>query len=80
MIEGTWYAVAAGLLSLLLCVLLSLLAVQNLCRGIWFLSYHFTLLPLLLSELLLLTTGLLLPALMFLSVEKQSVVERLRQE
>lgn len=80
MIEGTWYAAAAGLLSLLLCVLLSLLAVQNLCRGIWFLSYHFTLLPLLLSELLLLTTGLLLPALMFLSVEKQSVVERLRQE
>ena len=47
--------------------------------NIWFFSYHFTVLPLLLTIPVLLTVGVLLPATMLHSVEKQSIVDRLRE-
>ncbi len=79
MAEGVWYGAAASLVSLILGVAASLLVVRTLGAGFWFFSYHFTVLPLLLTVPVLLAVGILLPALMLRSVEKQSIVERLRE-
>ena len=79
MTEGVWYGAASGLVSLVLGVVLSLLAVRNLAGSLWFFSYHFTVLPLVLTVPVLLAVGILLPAVMLRSVERQSVVERLRE-
>ncbi len=77
--EGLWYGALSGLVSLVLGVILSLLVIRNLGENLWFFSYHFTLLPLLLTVPLLLALGILLPVVMLTSVEKQSIVERLRE-
>ncbi len=79
MTEGVWYGAASGLVSLVLGVVLSLLAVRKLAGSLWFFSYHFTVLPLVLTVPVLLAVGILLPAVMLRSVERQSVVERLRE-
>ena len=79
MTEGVWYGAASGLVSLVLGVVLSLLAVRNLAGSLWFFSYHFTVLPLVLTVPVLLAVGILLPAVMLRSVERKSVVERLRE-
>ncbi len=79
MMEGLCYGTASGAVSLVLGALLSLLAVRSLAVNIWFFSYHFTVLPLLLTIPVLLTVGVLLPATMLHSVEKQSIVDRLRE-
>ncbi len=79
MTEGAWYGAASGLVSLMLGIILSLLAVRNLAGDIWFFSYHFTVLPLALTVPVLLAVGIVLPAVMLRTVEKQSVVERLRE-
>ncbi len=79
MTEGLCYGSASGFLSLVLGILLSLLAVQNLAGQLWFFSYHFTILPLLLVIPILWAIGILLPAVVFRSVERQSIVERIRE-
>ena len=80
MTEGLYYSLTSGLVSLVLAVLLSLLVVQNLTKELWFFAYHFTILPLLLVIPLLAAIGILLPAAILRSVEKQSIVERIREE
>lgn len=79
MLEGIYYGAASGLTALVLGTLLSLSVVRKLASGLWFFSYHFTVLPLLLTVPLLLAVGILLPTVMLRSVERQSVVERLRE-
>ncbi len=80
MIEGLYYSLASGLVSLILGILLSLLVVRSLIDVLWFFSYHFTILPLLLVIPLLVAIGILLPAVVLRSVEKQSIVERIRED
>ena len=58
MTEGVWYGAASGLVSLVLGVVLSLLAVRNLAGSLWFFSYHFTVLPLVLTVPVLLAVGI----------------------
>lgn len=79
MTEGIYYGAVTGLVSLILGTMVSLLAVQSLGANLWFFSYHFTVIPLVLTVPVLLAVGLLLPAVMLRSVEKQSIVERLRE-
>ena len=79
MLEGLYYTAAATVVSLCLSVLLSGALVKNLAGNMWFFTYRFTLLPLGLIIPLLLLIGLILPAGVLAGVEKQSVVERLRE-
>lgn len=52
---------------------------RSLGANLWFFSYHFTVMPLILTIPVLLAVGIVLPAVMLRSVEKQSIVERLRE-
>lgn len=77
--EGVYYAAAAGFVSIVLGAVLSLVIVQALAGSMWFFSYKFTIFPLLLVIPILLLIGVLLPVVFLRSVEKQSIVERLRK-
>lgn len=77
--EGIYYALAAGAVSVVLGILISVLTVRALTGEMWFFSYQFTVLPLLVIIPILLVMGVLLPLIMLKSVEKQSIVERLRE-
>lgn len=79
MMEGLYYTAASGGLALLLGTLLSVVIVKAFAENMWFFTYRFTLLPLLVTIPLLLVIGLLLPLPVLSSVEKQSIVERLRE-
>lgn len=79
MMEGLYYTVGAGMVSLILGVVFSKAVVPALTGGFWFFTYHFTLMPLLLTIPVLLVIGLLLPAVVLRNVTRQSLVERLRE-
>lgn len=57
MAEGVWYGVASGLVYLILGAAASLLVVKTFGAGLWFFSYHFTVLPLLLTVPVLLAVA-----------------------
>ncbi len=77
--EGLYYTASAGIVSMLFGILMSALIVQNLSANMWFFSYHFTILPLIMTIPILLIIGILLPSPVLYSVQKQSIVERLRE-
>ena len=79
MTEGLYYTAAAGFLSLALGSILSLVIADGLLSNLWFFTYTFTLLPLLLVIPLLLLIGALIPVIVLQSVKKQSIVDRLRE-
>ena len=79
MTEGLYYTAAAGFLSLALGGILSLVIADGLLSNLWFFTYTFTLLPLLLVIPLLLLIGALIPVIVLQSVKKQSIVDRLRE-
>lgn len=77
--EGLMYAASAGITALLLGTALSLAAVRRILSQLWFFTYHFTLLPLVAIIPILIILGMLIPGIMLKSVEKQSIVERIRE-
>lgn len=79
MAEGIYYAAGSGLVALLLSVLMSCFVVAPLAGGMWFFTWRFTLLPLGLVIPLLLVIGILLPVAMLHTVERESIVDRLRE-
>lgn len=78
-IEGLLYTASAGLMSIVLGAAASALFAGTIARSIWFFTYRFTLLPLALTIPVLLLVGILLPLPVLNAVEKQSIVERLRE-
>ncbi len=78
-IEGLLYTASAGLMSIVLGAAASALFAGTIARSIWFFTYRFTLLPLALTIPVLLLVGILLPLPVLNTVEKQSIVERLRE-
>lgn len=78
-IEGLLYAAIAGVVSLLASAVLSLTAVNAMAGGIWYCTYHFTILP----ALALVPAYLLVAAVIASVVDRVwnngSVVERLRR-
>lgn len=78
-LEGVYYAAAAGIVSVVLGVALSLVIVRALAESMWFFTYRFTMIPLLLVIPVLLFIGMLLPVVFLRVVEKRSIVERLRE-
>lgn len=79
MLEGLYYALATVFASLLLGSLFSATVIQMLSEGIWFMSYHFIIGPMLVVAPILLLLGILVPKFAFQLAKKESVVERLRR-
>lgn len=78
-LEGLYYTALAGIISILLSILFSKVIVNTIASNLWFFSYKFTILPLIITIPILLVIGIILPATFLNVVTKQSVVERLRE-
>lgn len=78
-IEGLLYTAGAGVVSVVLGIGVSALLAQTIAKSLWFFTYQFTILPLIFTIPLLLVIGILLPLPVLQSVEKQSIVDRLRE-
>ena len=79
MAEGLMYTASAGAVSLALGVGVSSMLANTVAKSLWFFSYQFTLLPLIITIPILLIIGIMLPMPVLKSVEKQSIVDRLRE-
>ena len=77
--EGLMYTASSGAVSLALGAGVSALLANTVAKSLWFFTYQFTLLPLIITIPILLIIGILLPIPVLKSVEKQSVVDRLRE-
>lgn len=77
--EGLMYTAGAGVISIVLGIGSSALLANTIAESLWFFTYRFTLLPLIATIPILLVIGILLPIPVLKSVEKQSIVDRLRE-
>lgn len=77
--EGLYYTAASGIVSFALGIFMSLSVVSMLAGSMWFFSYQFTMLPLLVTVPVLLVLGCILPLPVLEAVGKQSIVDRLRE-
>jgi putative ABC transport system permease protein len=75
--EGLYYTMLSAALSLALSAALGPLA-GSICSGLWFFTYRFTVLPVLAVIPLFLVLGILIPLLAYRSVNRLTIVERLR--
>ena len=78
MAEGFYYTLAAAVTAIVLGVAMSLLFVRMIIGNLWFFSYRFTIMPLLMVTPILLVIGILMPVAAVSTVERQSIVDRLR--
>ena len=76
--EGLYYTMLSAALSLVLSAALGPL-VGSLCSVFWFFTYRFTVLPVLAVMPLFLILGILIPLLTYRSVNRHTIVERLRE-
>ncbi len=76
--EGLYYTMLSAALSLVLSAALGPL-VGSLCSAFWFFTYRFTVLPVLAVIPLFLILGVLIPLLTYRSVNRRTIVERLRE-
>ncbi len=79
MFEGCYYVLGTCVFSLVLGTVFSLLVVKSFCELLWFLSFRFTLRPLLLTWPFLFVLGVTIPMALYAVTDKQSIVERLRE-
>lgn len=77
--EGIFYAVGAGILTLILSLILNPLVGKLLGKMFWFFSYHFTILPVLIVIPVFVLLGVMLPLMIYKFTAKKSIVERLRE-
>lgn len=77
--EGLFYALATIGVSLVLGIAFSLGIIKGVVGSLWFFSYRFTLLPLLLAYPVLILLSAVIPYLACLGTNRQSIVERLRE-
>lgn len=79
MLEGLYYAVGTILCSSVLGCLFSVTVIRALAGGMWFMKYHFIIMPMLLIFPVLLILGAVVPKAAFCSGKRESVVERIRE-
>lgn len=77
--EGLYYTMLAAGLSLALSVALGPVMGRACSSFLWFFTYRFTVLPVVVITPLFLTLGCAVPLLTYRTVEKHTVVERLRE-
>ncbi len=76
--ESVYYAVGACMVGLILSVILAFTIVKTLTGGIWFFTFHFTLVPAIIVCILLLMVAAILPVIALKIFNKGSMVEKLR--
>ena len=77
--EGLFYALSSSLLTLILSSVLEVTLSEPLERIHWFFTGHFTLYPAIWSIPVFLLLGGLVPVIVYRSVAKHTIVERLRE-
>lgn len=77
--EGMFYTVGAVIVSLFLSFIIGPLAGNLMEKMFWFFTYRFTLVPVILVAPVFAILGCIIPAILYRSAAKQSVVERLRE-
>lgn len=77
--EGIHYAVLTAAGSIVIGTVISLTAVKSVAAGMFYFSYHFTLLPLVICIPILLLLSAVIPNFAYRSICRESVVERLRE-
>ena len=78
--EGVLYAVLAGMMGLFISAILSMTLVKGITAGIWYMKYHFTLVPALVVFGISLFLSVCISAMTDKIWNKRSVVELLRAE
>lgn len=78
-LEGLYYTLLTIVSALLIGTIFSVIVVGGIVGMLWMFSYHFTLVPILVSCPILLLLGAIIPILVYHSVNRQSIVERLRE-
>ena len=77
--EGLIYTLGSLLFALTLTVLMNPLLSRGMENMFWFFSYHFTVTPILLLIPVFLLLGIVIPLLIYRSMAKATIVERLRE-
>lgn len=77
--EGLLYAIGSIVLALVLSLILQPLAGVVLSNMFWFFSYHMTVLPVLAVTPIFVLFGCVVPMVVYRTVAKQTIVERLRE-
>lgn len=78
-LEGLFYALATIVVSVILGSLVSLSIVQSIGSSLWFYNYKFVISPILITAPILIFISVFVPFISYISVNKQSIVERLRE-
>ena len=77
-LEGVYYAIGAGILSILIAMIISPLLGNLLETVFWFFSYRFVIWPVFAIIPVFLLLGIILPVVIYHFAERQTIVERLR--
>lgn len=77
--EGLYYAIGTILTSSIFGILFSIIIVKGISNGIWFFTYHFVMLPMLILYPFLVILTIIIPALLYNQINKVSIIERLHQ-
>lgn len=78
-LEGIYYALFTGVTTIVLGIICLQVIVKTLCTQMWFMSYEFIILPLLISIPVLIILSIFIPLVSFAFTDKTSIVERLRE-
>ena len=79
MLEGLFYALGTILITFLVGTVFSYVVIQAVASNLWFFSYRFIILPLLIASPLLILTSVVIPFVAYKGTNRQTIVERLRE-
>ena len=80
-LEGGYYTVMSGIVSVILGGLIDVFVIRTLGNTLlFFYSWHFTVLPILICIPIMLVISSVLPLICFKQIQKSTVVERMRVE
>lgn len=78
-LEGLFYALVTIVTSIIFGSLVSLIIVKPIASSLWFYNYNFIISPILITAPILILISVFVPFISYVSVNKQSIVERLRE-
>lgn len=78
MLEGIYYALGACLMGFFVSAILNLTLIKSIVSTIWYFTFQFTLLPALITSMLLLVLAAIIPIAALKTFNRGSIVEQLR--
>lgn len=76
--EGVYYALGAAVLGVVIAALVGFTVVRGLTASIWYFTFHFTLVPALVTSLVLVVCAAVIPVIVLKCFDRGSIVEKLR--